>query len=333
MHNKIFDAVEKVIKEHYGENKIQKISYVSSGRINSVFRVDLKDCDMEKVIVRLRYFYDSEFGQRFGTEVMCDDILQRCINYPELIAYDSSRKLIPCDYSILTFADGRLLNTLDSPEIYEKIGTIAKKIHSARVPDKYKNEFLSDIDGYYRRRFESIINNSPRFDKKVYELVKDAMKYYYPNVYKPENVSLTHHDFHEKNFIISDNKDITLLDWESARVEATEVEFIRAKYYLFNRTTPENVQAFFKGYGPVHFTDNFFMQELMWLARISNFERNFPPSEEQKEYWCSADYLNKCLEDLIQQYKGRGSYTTVDEIFNPKGIKGIDWTAHDDEER
>lgn len=322
MENIITDAVKRVIEEHYGKEKIQKISYISSGRINSVFRVDLKDCDIDKVVVRLRYFNDPEFGQRFGTEIMCDEILKESISYPKLLYCDSSRKLIPCDYSILSFAEGRLFSTSDSEEKFEQLGRITKKIHTAPVPEKYGNNFLSDIDGYYRRRFESIIENSPRYDKKVYELVKDAMKYYYPDVYSKEHVSLTHHDFHEKNLIV-DGNDITLLDWESARVEATEVEFIRAKYYLLNRTSPENVKAFFKGYGPMHFTDNFFMQEIMWLARISNFERNFPPSKSEEDYWCSADFLNQSLENLINRYQGRGSYTSINEIFNPQGFKGV----------
>lgn len=261
---------------------------------------------------------------------MCDEILQKCIKYPELLFYDSSRELIPCDYSILSFADGREFSTSDSPEKFEQLGRIAKRIHSAKVPEKYSSEFLKDIDGYYRQRFEGIIKNSLRFDKKVYELVKDSMQYYYPNIYRPEDVSLTHHDFHERNFIVN-NDDITVLDWESARVEATEVEFIRAKYYLFNRTTPENVQAFFRGYGPVHFTDNFFMQEIMWLARISNFERTFPPDKSQKDYWCSADYLNQNLEELIKKYKGRGSYTTISEIFKPQVFKEIQSTSHNDD--
>ena len=331
MTNKIIDAVEKVIENYYGKDKIQNITYLSSGRINAVFRVDLKNCEKDRIAVRLRYFNDPEFGQRFGTEIMCDEILQGCINYPKLLLCDSSRKLIPCDYSILDFIDGRSFSTEDGPEKFEQLGQIAKKIHSAKVPEKYKSEFLRDIDGYYKKRFEGIIKNSSRYDKKVYELVKDSMKYYYPNIYKPEEVSLTHHDFHEKNFIVN-NDDITVLDWESARVEATEVEFIRAKYYLFNRTTPENVQSFFKGYGKIHFTDNFFMQEIMWLARISNFERTFPPSKSQENYWCSADYLNQNLEDLIKKYKGRGYYTTLSEIFNIQEVKkNKDKNYYDDE--
>ncbi len=331
MKSKIIDAIEKVIEEHYGKDKIQQITYLSSGRINSVFKVDLKGCDEDKVVVRLRYFNDREFGQRFGTEIMCDEILQGCIKYPKLLFSDSSRKLIPCDYSILNFINGRSFSTSDSPEKFEQLGRITKKIHSAKVPEKYSSEFLRDIDGYYIHRFEGIIKNSLRFDKKVYELVRNSMQYYYPNVYKPEDVSLTHHDLHERNLIVN-NDDITVLDWESARVEATEVEFIRAKYYLFNRTTPENVQAFFEGYGPVHFTDNFFMQEIMWLARISNFERNFPPSKSQGDYWCSADFLNQNLEDLIKKYKGKGSYTTISEIFKPQKFREIKDTIYNDDE-
>lgn len=251
---------------------------------------------------------------------MIDEILQNCISYPKLIACDDSRKLVPCEYSILSFADGRLFNTFDDAEKFEKLGQILKKIHMASVPEKYSRAFLLDIDGYYKKRFENIIENSQKYDVKVYELIKDAMKYYYTDVYQPSDVSLTHHDFHEKNLMVNEN-DITVLDWESARVEATEVEFIRAKYYLLNRTSKKNVEAFMRGYGPIHFTDNFFMQEIMWLARISNFERTFPPAKEQEEYWCSADFLNKSLEELIKGYKGRGSYTTIDEIITPQSDK------------
>ena len=314
------EIVKKIVEKHYGIGKIKHIEYLSSGRINDIFKVDLQNCATDKIVIRLRYFNDPNFGQRFGTEIMIDDILKGNINYPKLLAYDNSRCLVPCDYSILSFIEGRLFSVHDTPENYEKLGKIAKIIHTTRVPSEYSEPFLEDIDGYYIRRFKSIIENSQKYDKYVYELVKDAMKYYYTGVYRAENVSLTHHDFHEKNFIIN-NGDINVLDWESARVEATEVEFIRAKYYLFNRTSKENVEAFIRGYGNIHFTDNFFMQELMWLARISNFERTFPPREDQKEYWCTADFLNKNLENLITNYKGRGTYTTVDEIIIPKKLE------------
>ena len=183
MKSRLEEAVAKVIEEQYGMDKIKQISYLSSGRINSIFKVELKDCDRDSVVVRLRYFNDPEFGQRFGTEVMCDEILQKRIKYPELIAYDSSRTLIPCDYSILSFADGRLFSTEDEPAKYEQLGRIVRTIHTAPVPEKHSRAFLADIDGYYKKRFEGIIANSPRFDKKVYELVKDAMQYYYPGIY------------------------------------------------------------------------------------------------------------------------------------------------------
>lgn len=65
MKDYIIKAIEKVIEEQYGSQKIQKIQYLSSGRINSVFRVDLKDCDPDKVVVRLRYFNDPEFRSTF----------------------------------------------------------------------------------------------------------------------------------------------------------------------------------------------------------------------------------------------------------------------------
>lgn len=326
------DSVRKIVEKHYGRGKIIHIEYLSSGRINDIFRVDLQNCDTDKIVIRLRYFNDPNFGQRFGTEIMINDILKGNINYPKLLVYDNSRCLVPYDYSILSFVEGRLFSIHDTPENYEKLGEIAKIIHMTPVPSKYSEPFLKDIDGYYIKRFKNIIESSQKYDKYVYELIRDAMKYYYPGVYRPEDVSLTHHDFHEKNLIVN-NGGINVLDWESARVEATEVEFIRAKYYLFNRTSKENVEAFMRGYGKIHFTDNFFMQELMWLARISNFERTFPPREDQKGYWCTSDFLNKNLEELITNYKGRGSYTTVEEIITPKNLERSSFIDRDNGRR
>lgn len=327
--------VRKVIEKQYGKNKIKNIEYLSSGRINNIFKVELKDCDVEKVVVRLRYFNDPCFGQRFGTEIMTDDILQDCIKYPKLIAYDSTRELIPKEYSILSFAEGRLFHTYDGSDKFKRLGEIFKTIHTTSVPTKYSKEFLEDIDGYYTRRFESIIKNSKKYDPHVAELIQDAMKYYYCGVYQPSDISLTHHDFHEKNLMV-DGNDITVLDWESARVEATEVEFIRAKYYLLNRTSEQNVDAFVEGYGPIGFTDNFFMQEIMWLARISNFERTFPPKDNsEKDFWCSADFLSEQLEELLSKYKERGTYKTVKEIITPqeKNIPNRTNTKKESDER
>lgn len=316
----MLEYVRKIIQKHYGNGRIENIEYLSAGRINNIFKVTLKDCKDDAVVIRLRYFHDPNFGQRFGTEHMINDILHGCIQYPQVIEMDDSKELVPCEYSILTFADGRHFNTeYDSTEQFEELGKIVKKIHTAYVPQKYKMQFMTsgDIDQYYKKRFTGIIEDAKKYDPHMYELIKDSMKYYYSNVYTPENISLTHHDLHEKNVIVN-GRDMTLLDWESARVEATEVEFIRAKYYLLNRSTKSKVDAFIEGYGDTHFSDNFFMQELMWLARISNFERIFPCKKEEEEYWCSADYLSECLEELLSKYKGRGSYTTIDEIVTPQ---------------
>lgn len=54
-------AIEKVIDEHYGKAKIKSISYLSSGRINAIYKVELNDCDVDQVVVRLRHFNDVEF--------------------------------------------------------------------------------------------------------------------------------------------------------------------------------------------------------------------------------------------------------------------------------
>ena len=47
------DNVKKIVEKHYGSGRIKNIEYLSSGRINDVFRVDLKNCDTDKVVIRL----------------------------------------------------------------------------------------------------------------------------------------------------------------------------------------------------------------------------------------------------------------------------------------
>ena len=315
MNNQLIDSVKKVIEYNFGLNCIRRISYLSSGRINTIFRVDLNDgYDFNSVVVRLRVFNDPEFGQNFGTEIMCDSILNNCVNYPILLHYDSSKRIIPWEYSILNFIEGRLFSVTDSPELFKRLGQETKKIHTKKVPPKYGSNIIKDIDGYYLNRFRNIISNCSRHDTAVYEQIKESLQYYYPETYSQGDISLTHHDIHERNIIVNYDS-ISFLDWESARVEATEVEFIRPKYYLFERTTPENIRAFFNGYGTIHFSDNFFIQEVMWLTRISNFEHVFPPSKSDEKYWCSSDYLNEKLEELMSSYRGKGSYNTIGEIF------------------
>lgn len=308
---KLKSYVEKIILKHYGVNKIQSIEYLASGRINHVFKVVLRDCDIDKVVVRMRYFNDSCFGQRFGTEIMVDNILQGKIAYPKLLAHDCSKKFIPFEYSILNFIEGKPFELSCSEKDFEKLGQVFKKIHNAPIPSKYSVEVLSDIDGFYMKRFDSIINNAKIYDIEVYEMIKDSMQYYYRNIYQPCDISLTHHDFYPRNIIVGD--DIVILDWEASRIDATEVDFIRTKYYLLNRISKSKVDAFMRGYGDFYFSDNFFMQEIMWLARISNFEKTFPPTEDQ-EYWYSSAYLNNCLKELIENYSVRGSYKSIDDV-------------------
>lgn len=305
--------VEKIILKHYGVNKIQNIEYLSSGRINHAYKVILRECDIDKVVVRLRYFNDPCFGQRFGTEIMVDNILQGQIAYPKLLAYDCSRKFIPFEYSILNFIEGELFDFSCSEKDFEKLGQIFKKIHSTPVPHQYSVELLSDIDDFYMKRFKSIINKAKIYDMEVYEMIKDSMQYYYCNIYRSCDISLTHHDFYPRNIVMGD--DIVILDWEASRIDATEIDFIRTKYYLFNRASKSKVDAFMRGYGEIYFSDNFFMQEIMWLARISNFEKTFPPTEDQ-EYWYSSAYLNNCLKELIKNYSARGSYKNIDVVLS-----------------
>lgn len=92
---------------------------------------------------------------------------------------------------------------------------------------------------------------------------------YVDNLYNKSDISIVHHDFHALN-VLTNNENVYLIDWESARLDVSEVEFVKFKHLNVPQLEKEQIDSFFKEYQKYKIlkrTSNFICHEIIWLVK------------------------------------------------------------------
>ena len=133
-----------------------------------------------------------------------------------------------------------------------KIGCLLSKIHSIKIDenDEIVNEneklLFVDIDGYYKRYFRCVLDDANKKFPKLIEKAKMLIeKLYVDNLYNKSDISIVHHDFHALN-VLTNNENVYLIDWESARLDVSEVEFVKFKHLNVPQLEKEQIDGFLK---------------------------------------------------------------------------------------
>jgi len=231
------------------------------------------------------------------------------------IVYDNfSCDLIPYPYCIYEWHNGSVLWEHKDKNLYYLAGKTLKTIHNLQF-DAFYCDFnaIGKTKLDWKEKFNLSLEN---------ELILLATQLPSANIKSINNVKykisdnvdaipcLIHNDFHGGNIIVNDGNIQTVIDWDNAVIDSYELDFIKMKYWTvkdrngFLAHDQAFFDAFIEGYGASDALINsplFMCYEILWLARIINFESSSkrssnPQLEEYKQR------LNDKTKEYLENY-------------------------------
>ncbi len=185
--------------------------YINSGFTNTIYKVG-------EYIVRI--CTNNENEESFNREITFYQEHPDISHIPKLYLADTSKKIIPYIYEIISYLDGptiyEIWPNLDEKEkvnIINEITTIIKNLHSIPVQSfefsqKIKEE-LTDL--LNQTNIGELFDLNPLLDK--------CSIYFKDNIF-----GLIHHDLHFDNFIYH-NQEVYLIDFEQVRPYPIDYDF------------------------------------------------------------------------------------------------------------
>lgn len=305
----IMNDIERMINNIWSNCSIQEIKFITSGRINFIYRLLLKDSPVKSVILRVRFMNDPAHKQGFASETWVNPIL-RANNFeqsPNL--YYSNEEF---EYSILEDIGNLEFDLNSSAEYFYKSGVLLAQIHQINTSQfgklgatqnniqLYKKDAFTYYNYYFSQVLEKMRIRNFHLADRIATLIKNYFKSQ-PYVY--ERPVLLHHDFHSRNILINQKDQLVLIDWESSRGGVAELDLIKWKYLTFLRCNKQKQLAFISGYEsirPLPLTNNFICHELIWLLKMYMFEEDWPIEEDgyfpKKEFYLY--YIDKFCVNL-----------------------------------
>jgi len=277
-----YEEVAKIINDVFLERvNIDSVQYLSVGRINKIFKIKLSNSNIENVILREKIRKNKIQEILHREERIHQKLFENGINNFAKIYYQNYKK----GYCLQQYIEGQNLNYEYKNKDLYKIGCLLSRIHSIKVnvDDEIVNDneklLFEDIDRYYKRYFRCVLDDANnKFPNLIAKAKKLIEKLYVDNLYDESDISIVHHDFHALN-VITNNENIYLIDWESARLDVSEVEFVKFKHLNIPQLSNEQINSFLKGYQKYKIlkkTSNFVCHEIIWLVKMYVFETDNP---------------------------------------------------------
>jgi len=166
---------------------------------------------------------------------------------PKAYFFDKSHKIIPADYFVEEFVEGKYPKRLNNKFII-LMAKWLKKLHQQKKPCK-KQSMLKTIKPYFKN-----VNNhknaiSSEIVNKIDSLFKRVTAFCKKNdgiFANRKEACLLHSDLSREN-IIYDDKNIRLLDWEFSRYNFSEWDLV---YFMQSlELNPKQEELFLKTYG------------------------------------------------------------------------------------
>ncbi len=229
--------VEQICKKL--DEDLVKFSFLASGNHNDNYAIQTK---------RKKYVLRIENNPQFKNLKKEYNLLKSLKSGlgPKVYFLDKSHKIIPHDYFIEEFVEGKHPKKLNDKFII-LMAKWLKKLHQQKKPCK-KHSMLRAIKPYFRNvnnhrnaipleisnNIDSLFQRVTVFCKKNDEIFADR-----------KEACLLHSDLSREN-IIYDGKNIRLLDWEFSRYNFPEWDFV---YFIQSlRLSPKQKELFLKTY-------------------------------------------------------------------------------------
>lgn len=237
-----FLLLNKVINQ-FGLN-ILSINDVENSHSSTVYKCTL--LTGENVFLKIPYT-----KLKWQRELEAYEILKNSVAVPKLLDCWSGDEECPGAF-LLSELQGEQLTTGVSPAVAFQVGVLHATMHTIQPSIEnnligIKNEFLN-WSKFIEKQFYSFAEDvSSVVDESLYKKAIKKFEYMKNQLPPNDGPSFIHMDFRPANIIIDGNKVSGVIDFESVRFGATEIDFIKL-YRDFLSVNPTFYQEFQDGY-------------------------------------------------------------------------------------
>ncbi len=197
----------------------------------------------EKVVLKVPY-------NRLKLERELDSLnrLKNLLPVPKVIDVWYGNDEIP-GALLLSYIDGKPLELPIDMKMAYSLGRLLGQMHTIKIP------IYSLVEGYEEKWWPGVEVRYHEWMKEIGSNMTDDIRVkcdYYFNRFieyavEPEAPVFSHFDFRPGNVLVKDNKIVGLIDFESSRGGAAEIDFTKINEYIWSRY-PETKEPFLAGY-------------------------------------------------------------------------------------
>lgn len=239
--------------------KLDGWSMLSGGALNTTYKIQIgQDAFALRIYARDR--------AHCKTEKAIHQLIDKSVSTPKLIYADEANE--PWAYSIFEFVSGVHISEVSHQEkaaLSHELGHVLASIHKFKLP---KAGLFGDgiaighpfelVSSPYFEETRSILSNSKNVRSRLGEKLTDEAlafiqenKAFFPTI-KNDNICLTHSDFKPVNLLYTDNRKVSVLDWEFAHAGIGILDF--AILLRHRHEFPIDLSTFESSY--IHFGGN-----------------------------------------------------------------------------
>ncbi|MFH2027993.1 MAG: aminoglycoside phosphotransferase family protein [Nanoarchaeota archaeon] len=247
------EHVGGAVRKIYPSSKVISITRLTKGCINRTFSVKIKNPDKD-IIFRL---YPKD-GWKSEKEKYIYGLISKKTNVPvpKFLNIDTSKKLFPQTYALLSKIPGKELTKNNTGQIKEA-GNLLAKIHSIKfnrfgwIVGKKIDPGFKKWEEFCNFDFNHKINNLKEHKKISVSKIKDIINYYKENKHVldiKDKPCLIHKDYHFSHILNYKNKISGIIDVEWAISGHNELDLVKSIMWMFpNDKRLQNI--FLGGYG------------------------------------------------------------------------------------
>jgi len=187
---------------------------------------------------------------------------------------------------LLSYIDGVPINKEIDDKLAFEMGNLLAKVHSIKMPYFNLNDKEEDWDTSIKTKFDNwILECRGNIEDDFLDKCKSKFNQMSKKLPKADGPCLVHFDYRPGNILIKDNKIVGLIDFESSRGGAADIDFTKMKLYVFDRFK-NSKKSFVKGYESIRKMPNidialpfylFFngVGGLAWCVRRNEIDKEF----------------------------------------------------------
>jgi len=330
-------ASRKIVVAVFPNAEIVELYMLSQGRVNDVYMIAITNPD-KKLLLRLRTLKDYHYEPGVLKEGLVANLIGNTIRVPEIFVEDNSRKVLPCEFTLMEFIDGEVLSTREmTVNEAVKAGNALASIHEIEFASFHtfdQDDRFGTIHWkeYFKKKINPCLHQVEFIDQ---ELASVAKRYFDSKTERlvAENAKpiLNHHDYHGGNLISMPDGNIAVIDWDYASIGIPEIDFFKIKHFNF-KNNRHLLDAFASGYQEINgrfdaaAVKRESIYEALWLLRSYIFEtmhHNNNPSYFPPASYYKGEFLKLMLGKQSDGVTIEDQRTQISELIDKILTKAV----------